>query len=106
MLMKFHFILANQRRNPIRGLGPDGFRGNIHYRLRSSLNMKAGPKGEAGGRRRRTVEVLAGPEPWNKQRMGLAGLAIEAKTHRLRLEALPGGPLSEESSSSQLTETL
>src|ERR671918_170234 len=31
------------------------FRRNIHYHLRSSLTMKAGPKSEAGGRRRRAV---------------------------------------------------
>jgi hypothetical protein len=34
--------------------------------------MEAGPKGEAGGRRRRAVEVLSGPDSWNKQRTGLA----------------------------------
>src|SRR5919106_5592443 len=72
------------------------FRENIHYHLRSPLTMKTGPKGEAAGRRRRAVEVLSGPDPWNKQRTGLAGVAIEAKTHRLRPEALPRGPLSEE----------
>ena len=55
----------------------------------SPLATKAGPKGEAGGGRRRAVEVLAGPDPWNKQGTGLAGVAFEAKTHRLRSEALP-----------------
>src|SRR5919106_5640964 len=34
---------------------------------------KAGPKGEAGGRRRRAVQVLPGPDPWNKQRTGWQG---------------------------------
>src|ERR687891_296453 len=35
------------------------FRGNIHYHLRSPLTMKAGPKGEARGRRRRAgIPVL------------------------------------------------
>jgi hypothetical protein len=35
------------------------FRENTHYHLRSPLMMKAGPKGEAGGRRRKAVEVLS-----------------------------------------------
>ena len=72
-----------------RRLAPTGFRRNVHYHLRSPSTMKTGPKGEPGGRRRRTVEVLAGPDPWNKQPMGLTRLAIEAKIHRLRPEALP-----------------
>jgi hypothetical protein len=46
---------------------------NIHYHLRSPLTMKAGPKGEAGGRRRRAVEVLSGPDPWNNRRTRLPG---------------------------------
>jgi hypothetical protein len=55
--------------------------------------MKAAPKGEEG-RRRRAVEVLSGPDPWNKQRTGLAGVAIEGKTHRLRPEGFARDPLS------------
>ena len=58
--------------------------------------MKAEPKGEAGGRGRRTVEVLSGPDRWNKQRTRLAGWPLRQKTHRLRPEALPRGPLSGE----------
>ena len=46
---------------------------NIHYHLRSPLTMKAGPKGEAGDRRRRAVEVLSGPDPWNNRRTRLPG---------------------------------
>src|SRR5919106_2096608 len=60
-----------------RGLG-----GNIHYHRGSSLTIKAGPKREAGGRRRRAVEVLSGLDPWNKQRAGLAGWPLRQKTHR------------------------
>jgi hypothetical protein len=58
--------------------------------------MKGGPKGEAGGHKRRTVEVLAGPDPWSKQRMGLARVVIVAETHPLRPEDLPFGPFSAE----------
>jgi hypothetical protein len=55
------------------------FRENIHYRLRSPLTIRGGPKGEAAGRRRRTVEVLPGPDPWNKQRTGLAGWPLRQR---------------------------
>jgi hypothetical protein len=55
------------------------FPGNVHYHLRSPLTMKAGPKGEAGGRRRRAVEVLSGPDPWDKQRTGLAGWPLRQR---------------------------
>jgi hypothetical protein len=65
------------------------YHGNIHYHLRSPLTMKAGPKGKAEGRKRRTVKWTARPDPWNKQRMGLARLAIEAEARWLRPEALP-----------------
>src|ERR687891_728779 len=57
-----------------RGLG-----GNIHYHRGSSLTIKAGPKREAGGRRRRAVEVLSGPDPWNEQRTGLAGWPLRQR---------------------------
>ena len=67
-----------------------GLRGNIHYHLLSSLTMKAlSERGEAGDRRHRTKKVLPGPDHWNKQAMGLAGVAIEAEAHWLRSEALP-----------------
>jgi hypothetical protein len=33
--------------------------------------------------------LLSGPDRWNEQRTGLAQVAIEAKAHRLRPEALP-----------------
>jgi hypothetical protein len=69
---------------------------NIHNHLRSPLTMKAGPKGEAGGRKRRTVKCAVGADPWIKQRMGLARMAIEVEIHRLRPEALPFGHFSGE----------
>src|SRR5919106_6486886 len=55
------------------------FRGSIHYHLRSPLTIKAGPKAEAGGRRRRAVEVLSGPDRWSKQRTGLAGSPLRQR---------------------------
>src|SRR5918996_4987884 len=51
----------------------------IHYPLRSSLMMKTGPVGEAGSRRRRAVEVLSGPDRWNRQRTGLAGWPLRQR---------------------------
>jgi hypothetical protein len=52
--------------------------------------------GKVGGRKRATVEVMTGPDRWNKQPMGLAVAAIEAETRRLRPDALPQGPFSRE----------
>src|ERR687897_3421965 len=36
-------------------------------------------RGEVGGRGRRVVEVLSGPDPWNKQRTGLAGWPLRQR---------------------------
>ena len=45
-------------------------------------------RGETVDRSRLTVQVLAGPNDWHDQRMGLEGLAIEVVAHRLRSEGL------------------
>ena len=45
-------------------------------------------RGETVDRSCLTVEVLAGPNGWHDQRMGLEGLAIEVVAHRLRSEGL------------------
>src|SRR5919106_3836527 len=62
---------------------------NIHYHLRSPLTMKAGPQGEAGGRRRRAVGVLSGPDPWNEQRTGLAGWPSRQRSIGCRRKPCP-----------------
>ena len=59
--------------------------------------MKAGPKGEAGGRKLRTVEVLPGPDPWCKQRMGLARVAIGGRDPSVAAGSSALRALSEES---------
>ena len=46
-------------------------------------------RGKTVDRSRLTVQVLAGPNGWHDQRMGLEGLAIEVLAHRLRSEGLP-----------------
>jgi hypothetical protein len=50
--------------------------------------------GKVGGRNRTTVEVMTGPDRWNKQPMGLTVVAIKVEARRLRPEALPQGPFS------------
>jgi hypothetical protein len=66
------------------------FHGNIHYHFAITLDDESSERrGEAGDRRHRTIQVLPGPDHWNKQPTGLAGVAIEAEAHWLRSEALP-----------------
>ena len=45
-------------------------------------------RGKPGGRRRRTVKVLPGPDRWNGHPWRLARAALEPEAHRLRPEGL------------------
>ena len=68
------------------------------------IGLDAGPKGEAGGRKRRTVNGW--PDRWNEQPMGLARVAIEARCQRAKSLLLGGSSVKSPARTANASEAL
>jgi hypothetical protein len=69
---------------------------SLSFAITLDDEKNADRRGKVAGRNRMTAELMPGPNRRNKYPTGLAAVAIEVETCRLRTEALSRGPLSGE----------